>query len=214
MPPDAATPPDALVRTYRQASGLVAAGVVMVLVVGFALVYLVGDRGAGLAPVLWCLAICCFVVALLVLPCVRVSAGGVHMRNVVRTYDLTWPAIDLVESRWALTLVTPEGRAVTSWAIATQRPMRARGDTSVVAGLGRVLGSPSAKTAPEHLTEVRGSSAQRVRQVIESGAQEVADAVEAGELTVQQLSVRVGPSVPGLATIGAGIVCVVLALMV
>lgn len=213
MPRDRANPGDALVRTYRQASGLVAAGVVLVVVVGFTLVYLISDRGAGVVPLLWCGAAGCLAVALLVLPCVQVSANGVRVRNIVREFDLTWPAIDLVESRWALTLVTLEDRAVTSFAIATQRPTRARGEAGPAAGLGRVLGSPGAKTTPEHLTEVRGSSAQRVRRVIEDGAQEVADAVAAGELPAQEPTLTVRPSVPGVIALVAAAVCVVLALV-
>ena len=48
-------------------------------------------------------------------PYVGVDPGGVTIRNIARTYHLTWPAITGVETRYALTLVTRTGRVV-AWA--------------------------------------------------------------------------------------------------
>ncbi len=48
-------------------------------------------------------------------PCVEVSAGGVRLVNVTRTVDVPWPAIQMIETKWALTLVTAVG-TFTSWA--------------------------------------------------------------------------------------------------
>ena len=48
-------------------------------------------------------------------PEVRVDAAGVHVVNVFRTVDVPWPAIDEVDTRWALTLVTSLGD-VRAWA--------------------------------------------------------------------------------------------------
>jgi hypothetical protein len=47
-------------------------------------------------------------------PCVIVSDAGVRLVNVSRTIDVPWPALQGVEARWALTLVTAYGR-FTAW---------------------------------------------------------------------------------------------------
>ena len=48
-------------------------------------------------------------------PCVVVDDGGVRLVNPFRTIDVPWPAIEAVDTRWALTLITAYGR-FTSWA--------------------------------------------------------------------------------------------------
>ena len=48
-------------------------------------------------------------------PCVVVSWSSVRLVNVLRTIDVPWPAIQLVETQWALTLVTAVG-TFRSWA--------------------------------------------------------------------------------------------------
>ena len=47
-------------------------------------------------------------------PCVVVSDAGVRLVNVSRTIDVPWPALQGIETRWALTLVTAYGR-FTAW---------------------------------------------------------------------------------------------------
>jgi hypothetical protein len=47
-------------------------------------------------------------------PRVVVSDAGVRLVNVSRTIDVPWPALQSIESRWALTLVTAYGR-FTAW---------------------------------------------------------------------------------------------------
>ena len=47
-------------------------------------------------------------------PCVVVSDAGVRLVNVSRTIDVPWPALQGIETRWALTLVTAYGR-YTAW---------------------------------------------------------------------------------------------------
>ena len=48
-------------------------------------------------------------------PQVTVDDGGVHLVNVLRTVDLPWPAIQRVDTKWALTLVTAYGKFM-AWA--------------------------------------------------------------------------------------------------
>jgi hypothetical protein len=48
-------------------------------------------------------------------PEVVVDDGGVQLVNVIRTVHLPWPAIQAVDTKWALTLITAYGR-FTGWA--------------------------------------------------------------------------------------------------
>ena len=48
-------------------------------------------------------------------PRVEVSDGGVRIVNVTRTIDVPWPAIQNVETKWALKLVTAYG-SFSAWA--------------------------------------------------------------------------------------------------
>ncbi len=48
-------------------------------------------------------------------PLVSIDDAGVHVVNVLRTIDVTWPTIQRVDTKWALTLVTEFG-TVTAWA--------------------------------------------------------------------------------------------------
>lgn len=51
-------------------------------------------------------------------PAVLVDDAGVHLCNVLRTIDLPWPSILVVDTKWALTLITPYGK-FTAWAAPT-----------------------------------------------------------------------------------------------
>jgi hypothetical protein len=48
-------------------------------------------------------------------PRVVVDVAGVHLVNVLRTIDLPWPAIQRIDTKWALTLFTAYGKFV-AWA--------------------------------------------------------------------------------------------------
>jgi hypothetical protein len=52
-------------------------------------------------------------------PFVRVGPANVEFRNPLRTVVVTWPAIENIETRWGLTLVTAE-RRFTAWASPAQ----------------------------------------------------------------------------------------------
>ena len=56
------------------------------------------------------------VYAVLVRPAVEVSPTGVTLRNVVRDVEVPWAALAEVRTRYALTLVTTDGRHFAAWA--------------------------------------------------------------------------------------------------
>lgn len=57
-------------------------------------------------------------------PHVAVTAEGVHLENVTHTVDVPWHALIHVETRYALTLVTPHGRFA-AWAAPAPGVLRA-----------------------------------------------------------------------------------------
>lgn len=100
---------------YRPRAAKAYTGVVWVLA-AFALVATaVDDVGAALR--LTPLALLAGWAAYLLLwqPAVVVSDGGVRLINLLRTVDLPWPAIERIDTRWALTLHTAYG-TYASWA--------------------------------------------------------------------------------------------------
>jgi hypothetical protein len=48
-------------------------------------------------------------------PSVTISPSGVTVRNLLRSFDISWPAIQRVDTKYALTLFTPT-RKVVAWA--------------------------------------------------------------------------------------------------
>ncbi|MEV8266123.1 PH domain-containing protein [Microbacterium sp. NPDC076911] len=53
---------------------------------------------------------------LYVQPAVTVTDGFVEVRNLVRTHRVPWGDLDSVDTRFALTLVTKDGRKIQAWA--------------------------------------------------------------------------------------------------
>jgi hypothetical protein len=63
----------------------------------------------------WLAIVACLAWALYWRPEVRVTDAGVRLVNPLRTIDVAWPALQAVETRWALTLVTTWG-SYRAWA--------------------------------------------------------------------------------------------------
>lgn len=70
--------------------------------------------GSALALLPWLALVSFLVWAAYWRPSLRVDDGGVRLINVLRTIDLPWPAIQRIDTKWALTLVTAYGR-FTAW---------------------------------------------------------------------------------------------------
>ena len=79
-------------------------------------------------------------------PYVEVSDGGVKVANTLRTIEISWPAIETVEGRYGLRLVTAYG-PVTAWAApAPAGRERARGQQG-----------KAADAVTQRLDELRGA---------------------------------------------------------
>lgn len=130
--------------------------------------------GLQIAPWLALFAVTCW--AAFWQPRVVVSDAGVRVVNVTRTIDVPWPALQHIETRFALTLVTAYGK-FTAWAApapsartavqsVVDRPMAGRPDGRAltyadVQRLGDMPDTPSGDAA----TMVR----RRWAQLVESG---------------------------------------------
>ena len=102
-------------QSFRPAFGRAAAAAMIVVCASAALSVV----GAGLDVVVsiwpWLALLGYAAWALYWRPEVRIDPAGVHVVNVFRTFDVPWPAIEQIETQWALTLVTRWG-TVKAWA--------------------------------------------------------------------------------------------------
>ncbi|HWS58491.1 MAG TPA: PH domain-containing protein [Actinotalea sp.] len=151
-------------EVYRPASGPWLAGAVMALA-GLGLVSLVtsGDAVAMLryGPLLLLVATAAW--AVFWAPSVTVSDAGVSLRNVLRTVDLPWPAIQRVDTRYALTLGTAYG-TYTAWAAPTSGRRRDAAGRSDVRGLPETTYGPAGTVRPGDLPDSpSGQAAALVR---------------------------------------------------
>jgi hypothetical protein len=95
-------------------------------------------------------------------PRVEVSDGGVRIVNVTRTIDVPWPAIQNVETKWALKLVTAYG-AFTAWAAPAGGRGPARRASRVENNLLRRARITENLAAPTSLDGAAGDAAEIVR---------------------------------------------------
>lgn len=101
---------------YRPVFGLVLSWVVAVLcAIGVAALVISGDS-ADLARGVWPLLFAGTVVfALFWRPCIVIADSGVTVVNVFRTFEVPWPAIERIDTRYAVTLFTASAR-IAVWA--------------------------------------------------------------------------------------------------
>ena len=147
-------------EVFRPRSGLWLAGLAMA-VAGLGVVSLLISRDVGaivrFGPLLLLAGALAW--AMFWRPNVEISDGGVHLRNVLRTVELPWPAIRRIDTRFALTLETAWG-TYTAWAAPTSTSrtlshapsdLRALPETSFGQGdtvrPGDLPGSPSGDAA-------------------------------------------------------------------
>lgn len=142
-----AAPGDRVV--YRPLPSRIGAGVYAAFAIWWSVEALLTRGGAGLAPAGWLLAAGALVYGLFWRPAVVVDGAGATLQNVLRDVHVPWPALEQVETRFALTLHAGE-RRYQSWAAAAPgRPVGVRqlaGGTAPAQDPARLLGS--AATTP------------------------------------------------------------------
>src|SRR5665647_356164 len=99
-------------------------------------------------------------------PAVLVSDSGIELRNVLRTIELPWPAIERIDTKYALTLYTAYG-VYAAWAAPAPSRVQALGATrddtrhlpesSYIGGVaGRSCTTPGTWTLPDWSAMLRG----------------------------------------------------------
>ncbi len=102
--------------TFRPAFGRVLSVIVVAIAVAGILGFALTGDGNGLARFSWALAfVAVGAVALFWLPSLAVAEHEITVRNVFSTVHVPWPAIQRIDTKYALTLYTPRGK-VTAWA--------------------------------------------------------------------------------------------------
>lgn len=152
---------------FRPLFGRVLAGAIITLCLLGLVGTLVYDGVSGLGTIApWLALVALMVWAAYWRPQVRVDDGGVHVVNVLRTIDLPWPAIQRIDTKWALTLVTAYGR-YTAWAapapggIATARAA----SRASLKGLPESTYGPGGSVRPGDVpTSPSGAAAAEVRR--------------------------------------------------
>lgn len=168
---------------FRQRAALGIGIGFIVLIVALLVVFAFGG-GLDLGVTSWLLAAAVLLWLLFVRPCVRLTQDGVHLDNLARVTTLSWPAIDLIETRWNLTLVTPEGKGYAAWAVSAQRPRSERRGGR----FGMLAGSPM-PASPADLRN-RPASAGDVQQAIQHGQDGYERALAAKLIQPQTAQVR------------------------
>ena len=111
---------------YRPLPSRIGGAVYVLFALWWSVELLSGDPGAALRPVGWLVAAGALVYGLFWRPSVEVDGDGTTLRNVLRDVHVPWPALELVETRFALTLHAGEHR-YQSWAAAAPgRPVGVR----------------------------------------------------------------------------------------
>ncbi len=107
---------DEVDKVYRPGFGKVLSGAVIAICAVALITFTVREGGRGFygsAP--WLALVGGASWAIFWQPEVVVDDGGVHLHNVLRTIDVPWPAIQRIDTKWALTLFTHYG-TFTAWA--------------------------------------------------------------------------------------------------
>jgi hypothetical protein len=117
-----------------------------------------GRLGQALLSLLWLVAASAVLAALFWRPAVIVDDEGAELHNVLRDVRVPWAALEAVETRYALTLVSA-GRRYASWAgVSGGRPPRRR--ASEVGLPGEAEEGPASR----HLRTASGATAFMVEQ--------------------------------------------------
>ena len=197
------------VVTYKSAFGRVLAVVVGVLGCGALVAGLVTDAGATWPFVAPVLLVVVWVWAAYWRAALVVSPAGVEVRNVTRTVELPWPAIQSVETQYALTLVTAYGQYAAWAAPAPSRSSVASARRSADNLPADARRSGAAVRTGDLLNSASGQAAALIR----ARQAELADAGLLDDPRVEHQRPRVTWHMGTLATMGVLLVASVLTLV-
>lgn len=142
-------------------------------------------------------------------PSVTISPAGVQVRNILRVRDISWPAIQNVDTKYALTLFTPAGKVVAWAAPAPSRYATMRASKSDAAGLPEstfMLGSIRPSDIPSSDSGIAALYVRRYWEELRDAGHLDSGAVEGTGVTTRWLT-RETAALIALAIIAA--LCVV-----
>jgi len=195
--------------TYRSAFGRVLAVVIGVLGCGALVTGLVTDAGTTWPFVAPVLLVVVWVWAAYWRAALVVSPAGVEVRNVTRTIELPWPAIQRVDTQYALTLVTAYGQYA-AWAA----PAPSRNTVSIARRSADNLPEAARRSGAAVRTgDLLSSASGQAAAIIRARQEELAQAGLLDDPRVEHQRPRVTWHVGTLATLGVLLVTSVLTLV-
>lgn len=201
-------------RTIRQGSSVRTGWILIGVCALLAFLFALRAGGFELESFQWLAAVALVIWALMIRPSLVLSSDGVGLRNMVRDVDISWPVIDLVESRWNIKIFDIEGHSWGSWAITAQRPS-GRGMRSGISGAGGLFPARMSARAPDQ-TETRlrnpPASAAAVAETIREAQEDYARALRQGAMPPLEARVAVRPAWPSVAALGVAALLVVVAI--
>lgn len=198
-------------RTFRQASAYRVGWVLIGVCALLAVLFTVRSGAFEVESMAWLLAVALLIWVVMVRPSLILSTEGIGLRNLVRDIDISWPVVDLVESRWNLKVYDAQGHSWGSWAISAQRPS---GRGMRPAGTGGMGLFPGRMTVPEPGdTGMRNpsASAAAIADQIRDAQEDYARALRQGAMAPQEARVTVRPAWPSIAAIAVAVILIVLA---
>lgn len=197
-------------RTFRQPSSY-RIGWLLIGVCGLLAVLFTAKSGGFEAESLeWLVAVALLIWAVMVRPSLVLSSDGIELHNVVRDVDVSWPVVDLVESRWNLKVWDEQGHSWGSWAISAQRPS-GRGMRS--GGMGLMPGRPTVPEPGDSGMRNPPASAAAIAEQIRAAQEDYDRALRQGAMAPLEEQVSVRPAWPSIGAIAVAAGLIVLAIL-
>lgn len=149
---------------YRPLGGRILTGVTVVVAVAGVVAMAVRSPLEAVRYGWPLLLVAALAVVLFWMPSLHVQEHGITVVNPLRTYFISWPAIERIETRWSLSLTTAQ-RTVTVWAAPAPSRHRASGlSRSDFIGVGdSAQGQHGSLRPSDALSTVSGNLAQVIR---------------------------------------------------
>ncbi|GAA1992637.1 PH domain-containing protein [Microbacterium pumilum] len=122
-------------------------------------------------------------------PSVRVTDGFVEVRNIVRTYRVPWGDVEDIDSRYALTIQTVDGRRIRAWA--APAPGARQAMTTRREEVTRTPGEGDTRRPSDARGTSSGDAAEVVRRAFETYQREGGTVLPGGTVTTWDIPVIV-----------------------
>jgi hypothetical protein len=167
---------------FRPRGGVVLAVLAVVLCFAVLVSLAVTDGVAGVLAWGWPVVAFAWLVWLVyVRPSVTVTEGFVEVRNILRTHRVPWGDVDSVDSRFALTVRTRDGKVIRAWA--APAPGARQALTTRREEVSRVPGDGETRRPSDAEGTESGDATTLVRRALERHRREGGPALPGGTRT-------------------------------